>query len=82
MEVSKGAEKVVRMVENWNISEIIPSGLGVKYDAVLVDACRSAPSFDQTLVCPVNTFLQEAVIRNIAQLITSKGELHLIIPWV
>ncbi|KAK6740131.1 hypothetical protein RB195_008541 [Necator americanus] len=46
---------------------------GVKYDAIILDACHSAPRTGIELMCPVKVFLQKRVIRSISQLLTDGG---------
>ncbi|KAK6740138.1 hypothetical protein RB195_008545 [Necator americanus] len=46
---------------------------GTKYDVVAVDACDSNPSLKRKLVCPLDVFLKENVIKNLTRLITSRG---------
>ncbi|KAL6728478.1 hypothetical protein Aduo_010249 [Ancylostoma duodenale] len=46
---------------------------GMKYDAVLLDACSSTPETAGDFICPVDLFLKEHVIRSIAQVLSEGG---------
>ncbi|EYC44408.1 hypothetical protein Y032_0462g1895 [Ancylostoma ceylanicum] len=46
---------------------------GVKYDAVLLDACYSRPELAKTFICPVEVFLEKQVIRSIVQVVGKRG---------
>ncbi|KAL6728479.1 hypothetical protein Aduo_010250 [Ancylostoma duodenale] len=46
---------------------------GMKYDAVLLDACHSRPQLSRKFMCPVEVFLERRVLRSIAQVVDKKG---------
>ncbi|RCN42825.1 hypothetical protein ANCCAN_11213 [Ancylostoma caninum] len=46
---------------------------GIKYDAVLLDACSSTQETAGDFICPIDLFLEEHVIRSIAQVLGAGG---------
>ncbi|EYC44400.1 hypothetical protein Y032_0462g1891 [Ancylostoma ceylanicum] len=46
---------------------------GMKYDAVLLDACYSTQETAENFICPVDLFLEEHVISSIAQVLSQGG---------